>query len=92
MFEVGDRVVIAKPDIHEFKGMTGTVATNHLHHMFEGYQVFEVKLDVPFQPSFLRGEIVHYYPARLEQLEKTDVPAPTPKKKRKWWQWGTKDN
>jgi hypothetical protein len=89
MFNVGDRVVIKSDHFPEFSGKVGTVVSNHLYHAYEEWRAFEVKLDWPFQPSFLK-EVVQYYTAREEELTLTDILPPfPPKKKKKWWQWGT---
>ena len=90
MFNVGDRVEIKSERFPEFNGKLGEVRSNWMYHMFDGWQAFEVLLDEPFQPSFLQ-EVVRYYTAQEQELIHTTIPKPLPPKKRKWYQWGTKN-
>ena len=90
MFNVGDRVEIVNPIIDDFKGERGTIIYDRLTHMYDGYQVFDIRLDREVELGDSK-RFVRHYPAKADELIKIDVPSPTkPPKKRKWYQWGTK--
>lgn len=94
IFKVGDRVEVIGGDTKtEFVGFTGTIERVDTH-LYEHRSIYQVGLDQSFPiPDWVErnAQIKSIYGKTFwpEELKASDTRASVPKKKRKWYQWGT---